>query len=68
MDDSGLATFLSKAASHLTVDSEKRCTRNGTGNPFAAICILYNISERGENYLKDGQRVRTSGALEKLYA
>ena len=44
MDDSGLATFLRKAASHLTVDSEKRCTRNGTGNPFAAICILDNIS------------------------
>ena len=68
MDDSGLATFLSKAASHLTVDSEKRCTRNGTGNPFAAICILDNISQTGENYVKEGQWVRTSEALEKLYA
>ena len=50
MDDSELVTFLIKAASHLTVDCEKRCTRNGTGNPFAAICILDNISQTGENY------------------
>ncbi len=68
MDDCELVTFLSIAASHLAVDSVKRCTRNGTGNPFAAICILDNISQTGENYLKEGQWVRTSGALEKLYA
>ena len=50
MDDRELVTFLNKAASHLTVENERRCTRNGTGNPFAAICILDNISQTGESY------------------
>ena len=68
MNDTDLITFLEKAASHLTSDNEKRCTRNGTGNPFAAICILDNVSQEGESYLKDGQWVRTAAALEKLYA
>ena len=68
MDDSELVTFLREAASHLTVDSEKRCTRNGTGNPFAAICVLDNISQTDENYKEEGQWVRTAGSLEKLYA
>ena len=68
MDDSELITFLGEATSHLTSDNEKRCTRNGTGNPFAAICILDNVSQEGESYLKDGQWVRTAAALDQLYA
>ena len=50
MEDGELEAFLRKAASHLTDDKEKRCTRNNTGNPFAAICILDNISQTGQNY------------------
>ena len=50
MADGELVAFLSKAASHLASDGGKRCTRNGLGNPFAAICILDNISQRGEDY------------------
>ena len=68
MNDTDLITFLEKAASHLNVDNEKRCTRKGTGNPFAAICILDNGSQEGESYLEDGQWMRTAAALERLYA
>ena len=68
MNDTDLINFLEKAASHLTSDNEKRCTRNGTGNPFAAICILDNVSQEGESYLEEGQWVRTAAALEQLYA
>ena len=50
MGDDELVSFLNKAASHLTDDKEKRCTRNNPGNPFAAICILDNISQTGQNY------------------
>ena len=68
MADGELVAFLSKAASHLTSDGAKRCKRNGRGNPSAAICILDNISQSGEDYKEDGQRVRTAVTLEKLYA
>ena len=68
MNDTDLVTFLEKAASHLTSDNEKRCIRNGTGNPSAAICILDNVSLEGESYLEEGQWVRTVAALERLYA
>ena len=50
MDDDELETFLRKAASHLTVEKEKKRIKKGTRNPSAAICILDNISQRGENY------------------
>ena len=50
MDDDELESFLRKAASNLTDDKEKRCTRKNPGNPFAAICILDNISQTGQDY------------------
>ena len=68
MDDSELIAFLREAASHLTVDSEKKFSENEPGNPLAAICILDNVSQSGENYKEESQWVRTADSLEKIYA